>query len=284
MDGVLVIDKPKNMTSRDVVNEVCKVLNTKKVGHTGTLDPIATGVLVLCVGRATKLVEVLTSYDKAYVATVKIGVLTDTLDIDGKVLKESNDVLDEKKLKKVIESFKGTYEQEVPAYSAVKIKGKKLYEYAREDEEVLLPKRKVEIKDIKLLKCKKNEYVFYAEVSKGTYIRSLIRDINDKLGIIGSMGDLRRIRQGEFGIEESYSLQEIRKKNFKIISIKDLLKDYYSVRIDSNLLLKKVTCGALIDNVYNENMVVFIHEDEVITIYKTYQKDKTKLKPFKMFL
>lgn len=132
MDGILVINKPKDVTSRDVVNKVCKILNTKKVGHTGTLDPIATGVLVVCVGKATKLVEVLTSNDKEYIATVKLGVLTDTLDIDGNIIKEEKVSILKEELIKVLNFFVGSYEQEVPIYSAVKINGKKLYEYARE--------------------------------------------------------------------------------------------------------------------------------------------------------
>lgn len=130
MDGIIVINKPKGITSREVVNKVCKLLNTKKVGHTGTLDPIATGVLVLCVGKATKLVETLTSNDKEYVATVKLGILTDTLDTDGTIIEKSVN-LDKDKLVNVLNSFIGTYNQEVPIYSAVKVNGKKLYEYAR---------------------------------------------------------------------------------------------------------------------------------------------------------
>ena len=139
MNGIIVVNKPKGITSRDVVNKVCKILNTKKVGHTGTLDPIASGTLVLCIGNATKLVEELTSYDKEYIATVKLGVLTDTLDTTGKVLKRQNTELKKEELIKTLNSFIGTYEQEVPIYSAVKINGKKLYEYARCNIDVTLP-------------------------------------------------------------------------------------------------------------------------------------------------
>ena len=151
MDGIIVVNKPKGITSRDVVNKACKLLNTKKIGHTGTLDPIATGVLVLCVGKATKLVEVLTKNDKEYIATVKLGILTDTLDTDGTIIEKKQASLDKNELENVLKSFIGMYNQEVPIYSAVKINGKKLYEYAREKKEVTLPKRMVEIKDIKLL-------------------------------------------------------------------------------------------------------------------------------------
>jgi len=135
-NGLLVINKPKDVTSRDVVNEVSKILKTKKIGHTGTLDPIATGVLVLTVGKATKLSEIITSEEKVYQAEVILGVKTDTLDVTGNILDEYNTNYKEEDIIKVLNSFVGTYNQEVPIYSAVKIKGKKLYEYARNNEEV----------------------------------------------------------------------------------------------------------------------------------------------------
>ena len=138
MNGVIIVDKPSGVTSRDVVNVICKKFNTKKVGHTGTLDPIATGVLAICIGKATKLVEVLTSNDKEYIATVKLGILTDTLDTDGKVLKKQETFVDKNELLNILNSFVGTYNQSVPIYSAVKINGKKLYEYAREGIELSL--------------------------------------------------------------------------------------------------------------------------------------------------
>lgn len=283
MDGIIVVNKPKGITSRDVVNKVCKLLNTKKIGHTGTLDPIATGVLVLCVGKATKLVEVLTKNDKEYIATVKLGILTDTLDTDGTIIEKKHVKLDKNELENVLNSFVGMYNQEVPIYSAVKINGKKLYEYAREKKEVTLPKRMVEIKDIKLLELNNNYYKFKVSVSKGTYIRSLINDINKKLGIIGVMSDLIRTRQGKFLINDSYSLEDIECNNYKIMSVTDVLKDENCVIIDSTLF-KKVKNGAIINNEYNTNMVTFVYKDNVVAIYKTYDKDKNKMKPYKMFI
>lgn len=283
MDGIIVVNKPKGITSRDVVNKVCKLLNTKKIGHTGTLDPIATGVLALCVGKATKLVEVLTSNDKEYIATVKLGILTDTLDTDGTIIEKKHVNLDKNELENVLNSFVGTYNQEVPIYSAVKINGKKLYEYAREKKEVTLPKRMVEIKDIKLLELNNNYYKFKVSVSKGTYIRSLIKDINKKLGILGVMSDLIRTRQGKFLINDSYSLEDMENNNYKIMSVTDVLKDENCVIIGSTLF-EKVKNGAIINNEYNTNMVTFVYNDNVIAIYKTYDKDNTKLKPYKMFI
>ena len=267
MDGIIVVNKPKGITSRDVVNKACKLLNTKKIGHTGTLDPIATGVLVLCVGKATKLVE----------------VLTDTLDTDGTIIEKKQASLDKNELENVLKSFIGMYNQEVPIYSAVKINGKKLYEYAREKKEVMLPKRMVEIKDIKLLELNNNYYKFKVSVSKGTYIRSLIKDINEKLRVIGVMSDLIRTRQGKFLINDSYSLEDMENNNYNVLTITDVLKDENCVIIDSTLF-KKVKNGAIINNKYNTDMVTFIYKDNVIAIYKTYDKDKNKMKPYKMFI
>ena len=218
MNGILIIDKPKGITSRDVVNQVIKKLNIKKVGHTGTLDPIATGVLVVCVGSATKLVSILSADDKEYVASVQLGVLTDTLDLNGQVIKHEEAIKKKEEIIRVLDSFKGRYMQEVPIYSAVKIKGKKLYENARNKEEVMLPKREVEIKSIELIsdieyKDNMTFFKFKCTVCKGTYIRSLIRDIALKLNTVGIMTDLRRTRQGIFKIENSINIDSFTSQN-----------------------------------------------------------------------
>lgn len=283
MDGVILINKPKGITSRDVVNEVCKILKTKKVGHTGTLDPIASGVLVVCVGKATKLVDIITSANKEYVATVKLGLLTDTLDLDGEVLKKEKVTIRKEELTKVLDSFLGKYEQEVPIYSAVKVNGKKLYEYAREGKKVNLPKRMVEIKKIELINLTDEEYKFKVLVSKGTYIRSLIYDINRKLNVIGVMSDLVRTKQGIFNIDDAYTLEDIKTGNYKMYTITDVLKNDNCVVINDKLF-NSIKNGCIIDNIYGKEVVTFIYDNEVVSIYKTYDKDKTKLKPFKMFV
>ena len=283
MDGVILINKPKGITSRDVVNEVCKILKTKKVGHTGTLDPIASGVLVVCVGKATKLVDIITSANKEYVATVKLGLLTDTLDLDGEVLKKEKVTIRKEELINVLNSFLGKYEQEVPIYSAVKVNGKKLYEYAREGKKVNLPKRMVEIKKIELINLTDEEYKFKVLVSKGTYIRSLICDINRKLNVIGVMSDLVRTKQGIFNIDDAYTLEDIKTGNYKMYTITDVLKNDNCVVINDKLF-NSIKNGCIIDNIYGKEVVTFIYDNEVVSIYKTYDKDKTKLKPFKMFI
>lgn len=284
MNGILIIDKQKNITSRDVVNTVVKRFNTKKVGHTGTLDPIATGVLVVCVGSATKLVDELTCNDKEYIASVELGTLTDTLDNTGKILKEEECIKTKEQIITALNSFKGKYLQEVPIYSAVKINGKKLYEYARENIEIKLPKREVEITNIKLIddivyKNNKTYFKFKCSVSKGTYIRSLIRDIALKLNTVGIMTDLRRIRQGKFNIKDSITLDSINEEN--LINIIDVL-DYKKIELTKDKE-KEVLNGAIIDNIYQSDEVLFISEMQAIALYKKYDKDEKKLKPYKMF-
>jgi tRNA pseudouridine55 synthase len=265
MNGVIVIDKEKGITSRDVVNRVVKEYNTKKVGHTGTLDPIATGVLVVCVGSATKLVSELTNHDKEYIATVELGVLTDTLDITGNIIKKEDVNITKEEILEVLNSFKGKYIQEVPIYSAVKVRGKKLYEYARSNEYVELPKREVEIYSIELLDYKDNHFTFKCSVSKGTYIRALINDIATKLGTIGIMTDLRRTRLGKFTLDDC---------SRGSISIKDVL-DIPVIELDKNIE-KKVLNGAKIDDIYNSDKILFVKDNIEIAIYE-------KGKPYIMF-
>ncbi len=279
MNGIIIIDKEKNITSRDVVNKVSKILGTKKIGHTGTLDPLATGVLVLCVGRATKLVDLITGYDKEYIAEVCLGTLTDTLDVTGNVLKEKVTKISKKEIENVLNSFMPGYEQEVPIYSAVKINGKKLYEYARNNEDVILPKRYIKINSIKLIsdivyENDKTYFSFITNVSKGTYIRSLINDIGKKLNTFGTMVELRRIKQGNFKIEDSTPLD-----NIKIISLEEILKDYCKVEVDEELY-KKISNGVKIKNEYNKDIVVFTHNTKLIAIYKN---EDNFLKAYKMF-
>ena len=284
MNGVLIIDKPKGVTSRDVVNSIVKKFNTKKVGHTGTLDPIATGVLVVCVGSATKLVDELTSNDKEYIASVELGTLTDTLDNTGKILNEEECIKTKEEIIDVLNSFKGNYMQEVPIYSAVKINGKKLYEYARENIDIELPKREVEISNIELVsdieyKDDKTYFKFRCSVSKGTYIRSLIRDIATKLNTVGIMTDLRRIRQGKFNIDECVTIDDINENS--LLDIVDVL-DYKKIELTSDKE-KEVLNGAIMDNIYDSDEVLFIKDSEAIALYKKYDKDNKKLKPYKMF-
>lgn len=265
-NGILVINKEKGYTSRDVVNVISKLFETKKVGHNGTLDPLATGVLVVCLNKYTKLNELLASNEKEYIAEVTLGIKTDTLDIDGAVLEKKETYVDKNDLKKTLQKFVGTYEQEVPIYSAVKVNGKKLYEYARSKEEVILPKKKVMIKKIELLDFKNDKFTFKCLVSKGTYIRSLIRDVLDDLGVIGTMSNLTRTRQGMFDISKAYSLDDIRKGNYKLLLVKDVL-DIDKATVSDELKFK-ILNGNKIKGNYADR-VLFLDEDGgELAIYK----------------
>lgn len=287
MNGILLINKEENCTSRDVVNKVGKILGTKKVGHTGTLDPIATGVLVLCIGSATKLNEILTSTYKEYEAEITLGLLTDTLDITGNVLKEEKVNVNKEQILKALDKMIGKYTQEVPIYSAVKVNGRKLYEYARAGERVELPKREVDIKELELvgdIKYIDNKTIFNIRclVSKGTYIRALVNDIATNLNTIGVMSKLKRTKQGRFKLEDCYTLDDIENGNYKLISIDEVLSQYPRVMI-GGFKKKLVSNGAIIDNGWDENEVLFVDENKsLIALYKKYEKDETKLKPWKM--
>lgn len=283
MNGILVVNKEKDYTSRDVVNIISKEFKTKKVGHTGTLDPIATGVLVVTIGESTKISELLVSTYKEYIAEVTLGIKTDTLDITGNILETKEIKLDKSKLEQTLKSFKKTYLQEVPIYSAVKVNGKKLYEYARNKEEVKLPKKEVEIKEIELLKYAENKFTFRCFVSKGTYIRSLIDDICNELNIIGTMSSLKRTKQGEFKIEDSYTLEQIKNKKYKLLEMQEVLKEYLQIEVNE-YIENKIKNGCLLENRYDEDIIVFINKNQqVIGIYKKYEKDMNKIKPWKIF-
>jgi tRNA pseudouridine55 synthase len=286
MDGILLIDKPSNYTSRDIVNVISKKFNTKKVGHTGTLDPIATGVLVICIGKATKLVDYLTSTYKEYEAEIIFGIETDTLDITGKKLKEESSIKTKEEIENVLKKMIGNYLQTVPIYSAVKVNGKKLYEYARNNIEIELPKRNVEIKSLELLDIKydndKTIVKIKTLVSKGTYIRSLINDIAYNLNTIGTMSNLRRIKQGKFNIKDCYTLRDIENNNFKLITIEETLKDIFSIEVD-DLLEKQVKNGCILDDIYNENLILFKKSGKILAAYTKYDKMEGKIKPYKMF-
>lgn len=279
MDKLLVVNKEKNLTSRDIVNNLTKIFNTKKIGHTGTLDPIATGVLVCLFGKYTKLVDLLTSLDKEYIAEIKLGIKTDTGDITGSIIENKKYNITKEEIIKVFEKFPQKYEQTVPKYSAVKINGKKLYEYARNNIEIELPKREVSIFSLELIDYEKDIIKFKTHVSKGTYIRSLIEDICEKLGTIGTMNNLIRTKQGSFDIEDSFILDDIKNGNFKFQNIHEFLK-YPSIEINDELI-KIIKNGGRIKNIYNvQDKVIFTYQGEDIAIYET---NNETLKPYIMF-
>jgi len=275
INGIILVNKPKGLTSRDVVNKVQKIFNTK-AGHTGTLDPLARGVLVVCLGKATKLTELLTSKEKEYIAEIILGYETDTLDTEGKILKEKETNITREKLTQILQGFIKTYNQEVPKYSAVKVNGKKLYEYARNGEEVNLPKKEVTIYDISLLDYKDNKFEIYTKVSKGTYIRSLIRDICHELNTLGTMSELSRISQGEYNIKDTFTLEELENGKYNIIPIKDFL-NIPIVKVNG-LIKQKIINGQKLDFDYDEVLFTDM-DDKELAIYK---KEGKELKVYKM--
>lgn len=213
MDGIILINKPKGCTSHDIVNKIKHILN-EKVGHTGTLDPNATGLLPILVGKGTKISQYLINHDKEYKVELKLGIKTDTADSEGRVLEEKEvqeNILENENVQNTLQSFVGKQKQIPPMYSAIKVNGKKLYEYARKDIKLELEPRDIEIYEITLLDIDKIENIvkFTVKCSKGTYIRSLCEDIAAKLGTIGYMKELNRLQVGIFKIEASIKIEEL---------------------------------------------------------------------------
>ncbi len=219
MQGILIINKPQGFTSQDVVSKVKKILNIKKAGHTGTLDPLATGVLPVLLGNYTKLSKYLIEHDKIYRAKVKLGEKKDTGDSEGNTIElQEVDIskLSEENVRRVLESFLGKQKQIPPVYSAIKVNGKKLYEYAREGIDVKVEPRDIEIYDIKLLNINNLEIEFEVKCSKGTYIRTLCEDIAQRLETIGFMSSLNRILVDKFSIDDSIDFETLEKIKDKI--------------------------------------------------------------------
>lgn len=278
MNGVIVVNKPKGITSRDVVNKLVKVFGTKSIGHIGALDPMATGVLVCLIGKYTKLGCIMVNHNKEYIATFKLNVLTDTLDIEGKVLKTDNKIIGLEDMQGAIEHFNGlTYMQEVPIYSAVKVNGKKLYDYARSNEDVILPKKEVTIYKLELVSFE-DEVKIKCKVSKGTYIRTLIRDICAYLGTYGVMTDLVRTKLGDYDISDAYSLDEISDGTYKLYSLEDIFDlDVRYINDDNH---KRIYNGNIVKD-KNSNYILYKDGDKEIAFYTRFNEEE--LKPLIMF-
>ena len=247
MDGIILINKQKKYTSHDVVNKVKKITKSK-VGHTGTLDPNATGVLPLLLGNATKISKYLINHDKEYEVLLQLGTKTDTADAEGKIIEEKDvniDSLSEENVKKVLSTFLGKQKQIPPMYSAIKVNGKKLYQYARQGQEVEIKPREIEIYEIKLINLdkKQKQISLVVSCSKGTYIRSLCEDIADRLGTVGFMKELNRTKVGEFNIKDCVTVEEFEEKYNKndfsdIITIEEIFKENPKIELD-NLNIKQ---------------------------------------------
>lgn len=273
----ILVNKKRDMTSFDVVSKISKLFGIKKAGHTGTLDPLAEGLMVILLGKATRLSLDITSKYKEYIAGVYLGYETDTYDITGKTTKVK-EVPKNIDIEKTLSTYNKTYMQEVPIYSAVKVNGKKLYEYARQNLEVSLPKKEVIIKDIKLLTEEKNMFTFKVTVSKGCYIRSLIRDISISLNTLGTMTSLKRTKIDNLKLKDAYTIDEIEKAKFKLLEI-DTLFSYPKIKVNKELL-SKIKNGSKLENIYNiEDKVIFV--DNKSNVKAIYYNDNNILKVYK---
>ncbi len=265
MNQIYVVYKRKGMTSRDVVNQVGKKLGTKKIGHTGTLDPLAEGVLVLLVERYTKLNPWFVAKEKEYLVTVKMGLLTDTLDLEGTILKEDKKIASKEQLENLFKTFPKTYLQEVPLYSAVKVRGKKLYQYAREKKGVVLPKREVHLYQLELLSVDQETFTFRTVVSKGTYIRSLVRDLGESLGLLFTMSALVRTRQGTFTLQEAVPIEEI--ENQPPILLEDVLN--IPIEVVDSVKAFAIQNGQKLKNEKHYDSVLFVDSNKMpLAIYQ----------------
>ena len=268
MEGIIVVNKTKGITSFDVIRKLKKILKTKKIGHTGTLDPLATGVMLVCVGKATKLASDLEAKNKIYIADFDIGYATDTYDVEGKKIAENIIEVSKENLEQSIKKFIGNIKQVPPMYSAIKIDGNKLYHLARKGIEVERPKRDVTIEYINLLDFKNNKAKIETEVSKGCYIRSLIYDIGQDLGTYATMTSLQRKQVGEYSLENSYSLEQIEEmtlnNDFKFLKTVEEIFSYdkYNLQTEKEFIL------------YKNGNTVKIKENLESKRYRIYFQDK----------
>lgn len=275
MDGIILINKPLNCTSHDVVNKVRKICHTKKVGHCGTLDPLASGVLVLCINKATKALQFITSEDKEYIATITLGKATDTYDLEGKITseKEYQNDLTLKQVEETLKTFLGKQKQVPPIYSAIKVNGKKLYEYARNNEKVEIEPRDIEIYSLELLSFEKNEIKIKTHCSKGTYIRSLCVDIASALGYPGVMSSLIRTKSGHFALDDCITLEELEQNPNQCIPIEEAFKDFKSMIIEDE---KIVYHGKTISSSLEGQVVIKNKEGKILAIYEQVGKNTLK--------
>ncbi len=244
MNGILIVNKPLNYTSHDIVYKVKKITGMK-VGHTGTLDPMATGVLPILIGKGTLCSKYLINHDKIYNVKLQLGTKTDTADSEGNIIEQKEikeEMLSQNIVEKALNDFIGKQKQIPPIYSAIKVNGKKLYEYARKGEKVEIKPRQIEIYDIKLLRIdEENKQIeFCVKCSKGTYIRSLCEDISEKLDTVGYMIGLDRIQVGEFNIKQAISIEELENNNEiikdKIITVEELFRNLDKIELDKRKL------------------------------------------------
>ncbi|MBR2787612.1 MAG: tRNA pseudouridine(55) synthase TruB [Erysipelotrichaceae bacterium] len=272
MNKVLFLNKPRGLTSFDVCYRLRKILGTKKIGHTGTLDPNATGVMIVLFDKATKANQFLVSDNKEYECRVLLGIETDTLDIDGNItVKKDFIVPDKRVIEETLDSFLGESMQEVPLTSAVSVDGKRLYQYQRENKKVELPSRKINVLEIRLLEVHKDGFSFKAKVSSGTYIRSLARDICHKMGLVGTISELRRTRVDEVDLSMCDSLEEILDGNYHTHELLELLEKRYET-VDYEPI-NDIYNGKKIKLYSDAEKIVIVHDGRAVAVYEK-EKDQ----------
>lgn len=270
ISGFVNIIKPTGMTSSDVVCKVKKILGTKKVGHFGTLDPAAAGVLPLGVGKGAKFFDYFLTKDKEYIAQVEFGIMTDSLDSFGEVLKTEDVDIEQEKIEKILPEFIGKIKQVPPKFSAIKINGEKACDLVRKGVEFEIKSRDIEIYDIKLLKkVSKNRFLFKVHCSAGTYIRTLFSDIANRLGTISTTPVIIRTKSGRFMMDNAVTLEEL-EQNKNIINIESLFSDFKKITLNDNNLAKKFFCGTRLNDaenmLFSENTEPFFIEYDSKTI------------------
>ena len=283
MFGFLNIYKPCGKTSHDVVSYLRRITNIKQIGHTGTLDPFAEGVLPVCIGKATRLIEYLND-DKAYIGTVRFGKSTTTYDVEGEAVNYSDKFVTLEQTEKALENFTGDIEQLPPIYSAIKVKGKKLYEYARKGEQVEITPRKVNIRRLEILKFDEGNRVLelYIECSKGTYIRSIANDLGEFLGVYGYLEKLVRVKAGDFEIKDSVKLDEITtQQDVSKYLIYPLQKLNYPTYELSDAEKEKVSHGMALDINMPEGIVILTSKNMLAAVAKS---ENRRLQCLKVFL
>ena len=252
MNGIILIDKPQGWTSHDVVGKLRGILHERRIGHSGTLDPLATGLLVVFIGRATRAVEFAEADRKEYIAGLRLGMSTDTQDITGRIISKETDIPDEPEVRIAIERFRGELEQIPPMYSAVKIGGKKLYELARKGESIERKPRHITIFGLEITGRSDNDYILDVVCSKGTYIRTLCHDIGAALGCGGCMSSLRRTKSGVFSVDNAYTIADIqeaadrREEEKLLLPIDTLFAGYTKLSVDADSE-KKLKNGCIIN-------------------------------------
>lgn len=266
MASVLYINKPKGISSFDVCFKLRRVLNTKKIGHTGTLDPNATGVMIVLFDNATKANQFLVTDSKEYIANVKLGIQTDTLDIDGNIINEKPCTMPDKDtLNKALNSFLGESKQVVPITSAVKVDGKRLYKYQLENKEVQLPVKDINVYSIELLDINDDEFSFKCRVSSGTYIRALVRDLLANLGLIGTLKDLKRTYVDDISIDECDKLVDVLNGEYRTHDLYDILsRKYHSYEVEDR---KAIIDGKRIKIDSNETNLLITHNNQLLAMY-----------------